>query len=98
MARPLIDLRPLWVQTKPRRAVKPLRETSDAYYYRFPKGRYYVIRWLRDGGYHFYPPANGRLPKGFPSRKSAEKHGTLSGDFKVVTSRQASRYPVPKRY
>ena len=63
-----------------------IKETKEDYYYRFPRGRWYIIRWLKDGGYHFYPVANGKLPEGYPSKEAAEKYLEKWGreDRKIV--------------
>jgi hypothetical protein len=50
---------------------KPLlrKETREAYYYnKFPIG-YYIIRWLDDGGFHFYPSGENKFPKSFRSNQ-----------------------------
>jgi hypothetical protein len=86
---------------------KPIKETTEGYYYNnFPKGRYYIIRWLADGGIHLYPKANGQLPEGFSTKEEAEKYlkdwyfaGIDKGNnAKIVNGLEASKYLVPKRW
>ena len=79
----------------PKRLVK---EIKDGYYYQFPDdGRYYVIRWLKDGGYHLFPEEDGELPRGM-TKEEAEKNIWTSENAKIVGAKEASKYPVPKRW
>lgn len=76
------------------------KETKDSFFYEFPKDRFYVIRWLADGGYHFFPVADGRRPDGYSSRGAAMEDWSRSiesGESRLVSGAEASRYPVPKR-
>lgn len=92
---------------------KPVKETKEDYYYRFPAGKWFIVRMLSGKWYHFYPRKDGMLPVSFSSKSAAEKHikkwdstavlrrGVYDSKYrtqKVVSDAQASKYPVPKRY
>jgi hypothetical protein len=80
---------------------RPIKETEDSYYYKFPKDRFYIIRWLDSGGVHLYPKVNGELPEGFKSKEDVEnyvKFWYIPNTAKVVSGLEASKYPVPKRW
>ena len=100
----LSDMGWVWDESKkklvPPKSVKAKKTTHDGFYYKFPKERFYIIRWLKDGGYHLYPQADGKLPKGYPSREAAKRdYRNIDGtEFKLVTGSEASKYPVPKRW
>ncbi|VVB51828.1 Uncharacterised protein [uncultured archaeon] len=89
-------------------AFKVTKETDDAFFYEFPlNGNYYIIRWLGSGGYHLYPPSDGKLPEGFSSLDYLQFHlkdsflwrnWKLGEDYIVVSCIEASKYPVPKRW
>jgi len=77
---------------------KSLTEKKDGLYCNdFPKDLYYVIRWLDDGGYHYYPRSDGYMPKGFKTKEIAKLSAKSVGG-KVVTGTQARKYPIPKRW
>ncbi len=80
--------------------VKILKETSESFYLEFPPEKFYIIRWLKDGGYHYYPTKNGELPEGFGSLQEAKKHMHQWGetDMKIVNGTEASKYQIPKRW
>jgi hypothetical protein len=92
------------VELKPDETIKITGETDkgNAYFLnKFPTG-YYVIRWLDDGGFHYYPSNDKFLsPQPYPSMKEAEIGGRaldINAKFIVVNEKQAKEYPVPKRW
>ena len=60
---------------------KLIKETKDAFYYKFPTGGYYIIRHLESGGVHYYPTKDGELPIRFSSREKAEEFLIRWGPF-----------------
>lgn len=78
---------------------QPIKETKDSYYYNLPENRFYIIRWLDSGGYHLYPKSCGKLPEGFETKEAAQTFiDKWKMDAKIVTGKEASKYPVPKRW
>ena len=93
--------------------VKPIRETKEDFYYKFPVTKWFIVRKLSGQWTHFYPRADGQLPHTFSSKSAAEKYikrtdstavlknGIYTSpyhDQKIVSGTQASKYAVPKRY
>jgi hypothetical protein len=92
------------VELKHDETIKITGETDkgNAYFLnKFPNG-FYVIRWLDDGGFHYYPPSDKFLsPEPYPSMKAAEIGGRaldLDAKFFVVNEKRATEFPVPKRW
>jgi hypothetical protein len=78
-----------------------IRETKEAYFYKFPPDRFYIVRKLSGDWVHLYPRANGQLPKGYPSEKAAQKYADewmRQQEYKIVHGSEASEAEVPKRY
>lgn len=69
---------------------------------KFPDPYYIVRRWDDEGKKqyaHFYPPKDGKPPRGFKTKTEAEKFMKEWGiDGKVVNATQAKNYEVPKRW
>jgi len=65
----------------------------------FPKDKFYIIRWLQDGGYHLYPNKDGDLPEGFDKKEDAEAFvSKWQLEAKIVDGIEAELYPIPKRW
>ena len=79
---------------------KILKETKEDYWLQFPKDKWYIIRWLKDGGYHLYPNKDYELPRGFNTKEEAEKYVKewFIEETLIVNSLEASKYPIPKRW
>jgi hypothetical protein len=83
---------------------KPIvvKETRNAYFYESFSCGFYIIRWLKSGGYHLYPDHDLEFPESFESEE-AFKNDMLYGmmrkdDILIVNEIDAVQYAVPKRY
>ncbi|MFA5307557.1 MAG: hypothetical protein WC365_08970 [Candidatus Babeliales bacterium] len=84
------------------------KDAQEGYYYdNFPKDKWYIIRWLKAGGGHYFPEEDGQLPTCFNTKQEAidylkEWHKNFDAnykkEYKVVNGLEASNYPVPKRW
>jgi hypothetical protein len=74
-------------------------EFADHYIGDFPEDRFYVVRWLKDGGWHLYPTANGELPRGFDTELEARVYlENWKLEAIIVSGCEASKFPIPKRW
>ena len=64
----------------------------------FAKDRYYIVRWLKDGGFHLYPVRDGVPPQSFTLDEATEYICKWCLDALIVNGSDASHYPVPKRW
>jgi hypothetical protein len=82
-------------------APKMVKETKEAYFYRFPSDRFYIVRKLSGDWVHYYPRVNGQLPEGYPSLKAAQKHvdeWERGQEIRIIRGAEASEFEVPKRW
>lgn len=81
--------------------VLKIDDTTKEYWLLLPETKYFIIRWLKSGGYHLFPIKDYEIPHAFNTKREAKEYinkWKLNGETKIVKGDKAFLYPIPMRY